>query len=145
MDQWFIKIDLECGDLSPPSAGDLSPSNLEHAPTSPNAPATSREAQSADKSAHSKTFRAAALAEIDRVNWIPDWGVNRIKSAVQSRPDWCISRQRTWGVPIPAFYDAQGEPILDAQIVRNAADLIEKHGSNVWFEKSATELWSLVK
>ena len=91
------------------------------------------------------TFREEALAEIGRVNWIPDWGVNRIKSAVQSRPDWCISRQRTWGVPIPAFYDATGEAILDAQIVRNTADLIEKYGSNVWFEKSATELWPLVK
>lgn len=124
MDQWFIKVDhLAAGvrmqtDL-PTHADGLVPS--------------------------SAIFREQALAEIDRVTWIPDWGVNRIKSAVQSRPDWCISRQRSWGVPIPAFYDAKGEPILDPQIVRSAAALIEQHGSNVWFEKSAAELWSLLK
>ncbi len=90
-------------------------------------------------------FREKVLATIGSVRWIPDWGRNRIEAAVKSRPDWCISRQRTWGVPIPAFYDPQGQPILDAQIIRNAADLIEKQGSNVWFEKSAPELWSLLK
>ena len=120
MDQWFIRIDHVAAGVSP------QPIN-----SGPVASAT--------------TFRQQALAEIDRVNWIPDWGVNRIKSAVQSRPDWCISRQRAWGVPLPAFYDAQGEAILEAQVVRNVADLIEKHGSNVWFEKSTAELWSLVK
>jgi isoleucyl-tRNA synthetase len=93
---------------------------------------------------HAK-FRERTLEEINHVNWVPDWGKSRIEAAVKSRPDWCISRQRTWGVPIPAFYDPQGNPILDAQIVRNAAALVEQHGSNVWFEKSAPELWAALK
>src|SRR5437879_13727015 len=90
-------------------------------------------------------FRQNALAAIQQIQWVPDWAMNRMEAAVKSRPDWCISRQRAWGVPIPAFYDAQGNAILDARIVRNAADLIEKHGSNVWFEKSSAELWTALK
>ena len=92
-----------------------------------------------------QNFREKALAEINRVGWVPDWGKNRIEAAVQGRPDWCISRQRTWGVPIPAFYLASGEPVLDARIVRNVATLVREHGSNVWFQKTAAELWSLVR
>lgn len=91
------------------------------------------------------SLRKSALKEIDSLKWIPDWGINRIKSAVQSRPDWCISRQRSWGVPIPVLYDTNDEPIVDARIVRNAADLFEKEGSNAWFEKSVDELWAAIK
>jgi len=90
-------------------------------------------------------FRGQALQAINGVQWIPEWGRTRLESAVKSRPDWCISRQRTWGVPLPAFDDAQGHAILDARMVRAAADLIEEHGSNVWFERTVAELWSALK
>src|SRR5262249_41381349 len=87
-------------------------------------------------------FRQRALREIEQVAWVPDWGKNRIGAAVQSRLDWCISGQRSWGVPIPAFYDATGKAVLDPGVVRKVADLIDQHGSNVWFEKSPAELWA---
>ena len=90
-------------------------------------------------------FRDQALAAIDSVNWVPGWGRKRIEGAVQSRPDWCISRQRSWGLPIPAFYDPQGEPILDARIVRNTANLVKEQGSNVWYESDLADLWAAVK
>jgi len=138
MDQWFIEIDHV------PPGGDMG-GRASSAQQTPPARTVHGEEKHPVTSAGTQTFRKRALAEIEHITWVPDWGKNRMEAAVQGRPDWCISRQRTWGVPIPAFYDAPGNPILDAQIVRNAAALIEQHGSNVWFEKTATELWAALK
>ena len=86
------------------------------------------------------TPRATALAAIGGVNWIPGWGEARIRGAVETRPDWCISRQRSWGVPIIAFYDEAKTAWLDAGVVRAVAAKIEKLGTNFWYDATPAQI-----
>ncbi|MBO6102249.1 MAG: isoleucine--tRNA ligase [Opitutales bacterium] len=85
-------------------------------------------------------FRKSALEAISKVSWLPASGENRIRGAVESRPDWCISRQRVWGVPIPAFYDASGKAYLDGGVVSAIADKVERLGTAFWYTSSESEI-----
>lgn len=86
-------------------------------------------------------LQSTAMQEIKKVKWVPDWGQARIESMVENRPDWCISRQRTWGVPLCLFIDKKdGQPHPDAaQLMEKVAVLIEEKGIQAWYDLDAAE------
>ncbi|HKE59065.1 MAG TPA: class I tRNA ligase family protein, partial [Pyrinomonadaceae bacterium] len=125
--QWFIAMDQIHGSLVEKDEDGRDRSNF-----------TENYSETAGGSA---SLREASIRETERVNWIPAWGVDRMRNMLKGRPDWCVSRQRVWGVSIPVFYCAKcTEAVAEPDVINHVADIFEKESGDAWYTREATEL-----